>query len=524
MHVAELNEKGRLDIAFRSSDRQQFFDMLSKVKSLPDRKFEKDKKIWTAPNIKLVRDSLREWGFEVAVNESEVQVELDDADDRLYDFQVEGLRKIIQLKGRCLLSMDMGLGKTATSLNFLRIRPDQRPAVIVVPASVKLNWYREIKLWMEYTEESIVIMQGKQHYPCKGASIIIINYDILEAHVEYLIKLKPKVLIVDEVQFVKNETAKRTKAAKKLSRTVPYMIGLSGTPIMNRPAEFWPILNMLKPTVWGNRMSYLFRYCAPKNNGFGWTYKGATNTRELNEILNQEIMYRVLKHDVLTQLPDKVYSVIPFTIDMRREYRSAEFKLRQFMQGATGRDSAEALARIGAMRDAAARSKMDHVIEWVKDFLETDEKLVLFAIHHKIIDQLMDVFGPKIVKLDGRDNLNQREQSIQKFRTDPKVRLFIGNIQAAGVGVNGLQDASSNVAFVELDWVPAALDQASDRLHRVGQKDSVNVYYLIAENTIEEEMASAIDEKRKVLDAVLDGKETSEDSMILRMLSRYRNE
>lgn len=488
------------------------------IKSLPDRRWLKSKKAWSAPNLKIVRSSLREWGFDVNVLEDDRIIRVSGLDERLYPFQVIGVKRIVGFEGRCLLSMDMGLGKTATSLSYYKINPDIRPVVMVVPASVKINWYREIKNWMKIEDERVVIISGQSHFPCKGASLIIINYDILSYHVDYLVKsVRPKALIVDECQYVKNLETKRSQAVLTLAKSVESMVALSGTPITNRPSEFWPVLHMLKPQIWGARSSFLNRFCGSFQTG----YKGATHTRELNQILNDEVMYRVLKKDVLHELPDKVHTIVPFKIDLR-EYRRAEWDFEQFLKTSTSKQMAQALQMIGHMRDVAAVSKLEQSVEWISDFLESGEKLVVFAIHYKIIDRLMDKFGSRAVKLDGRNSMTEKDHSVQKFQSDSRVQLFVGNVEAAGIGIDGLQNASSNVAFLELPWVPASIDQASDRLHRFGQKGSVNVYYHIAEETIEERIASALDGKRQVLRSVLDGTDAEEGSLIMGMLNEYR--
>lgn len=272
-------------------------------------------------------------------------------------------------------------------------------------------------------------------------------------------------------------------------------------------------------------MNFLFRYCGAYHDGWGLRYDRATNTEELNRILTDEVMHRVLKKDVLTQLPDKVHTVVPFQmIDGRlhREYRLAAGGLKQKLSG--GFKYVDALAKLSEMRDLAVSGKFDQVLQWIRDFLDSDEKLVVYAVHHKVIDGLMSEFKSMAVKLDGRDSMQARAVSIERFQTDDSVRLFVANIEAGGIGIDGLQNAASNVAFVELPWVPASLDQAADRLHRMGQKDSVQVYLLIAENTIEEHMAAVMDDKRKMVDAVLDGRETPESSMITELLKRIREE
>ena len=146
---------------------------------------------------------------------------------------------------------------------------------------------------------------------------------------------------------------------------------------------------------------------------------------------------------------------------------------------------------------------------------------MVFAVHKFVIDALMQEFGKAAVKIDGSVSGANRQLAVDKFQNDPKTRLFVGNIKAAGVGIT--LTAASNVVFLELPWTPGELAQAEDRCHRIGQKDTVNVYYLLAQNTIEEKIASLLDSKRKVLDAVLDGEETESASLISELINNYKN-
>ena len=167
----------------------------------------------------------------------------------------------------------------------------------------------------------------------------------------------------------------------------------------------------------------------------------------------------------------------------------------------------------------AVEAKLPHAIEWIDDFLDTGEKLVVFCTHKFVVDALMKEFSKEAVKLDGRTSGPDRQLAVDKFQNEPETRLFVGNIQAAGVGIT--LTAASSVAFLELPWTSGSLRQAEDRVHRIGQKNAVNVYYLLAEYTIEEKIATLLDDKRKVLDSVLDGKETEDSSLIMDLIENY---
>mgnify|MGYP001353069596 FL=1 len=181
--------------------------------------------------------------------------------------------------------------------------------------------------------------------------------------------------------------------------------------------------------------------------------------------------------------------------------------------------SAEAIAKVEVLKQVAVKGKLNQVKEWIRDFLATDGKLVVFAIHRFVIDELMKEFKDIAVKVDGSVTGANRDKAVQAFQNDDNIRLFIGNINAAGVGLT--LTAASSVAFIELPWSPALLDQAEDRCHRIGQKDTVNIYYLLGVDTIEERIVKMLDSKRKILDTVLDGKTTSPESLLSELIKSY---
>ena len=196
------------------------------------------------------------------------------------------------------------------------------------------------------------------------------------------------------------------------------------------------------------------------------------------------------------------------------------------MKGVYGEEAAEkasaavTLTAIEKLKQLAVQAKLDHALNWIADFLDSDEKLVVFAVHKFVIDAIMERFKNVAVKLDGSVSGTDRQLVVDKFQDDAKTRLFVGNIKAAGIGIT--LTAASNVAFLEFPWTPGDLSQGEDRCHRIGQKFTVNVYYLLAQNTIEETIALLLDEKRKVLDKVLDGIDTDEGSLLTELIANYK--
>ena len=331
--------------------------------------------------------------------------------------------------------------------------------------------------------------------------------------------------LVHNCHYVKSNSAKRTKAVKKLGKNIPHVIALSGTPIVNRPIEIFNAVKLIDNTVLPDFWDYTKRYCGAKHNGFGWDFSGATNTEELHHKLTNTLMMRRKKVDVLPELPEKVRSFIPMELDNPNEYRKAENDFISFVKAQKGAEAAErasnahALAKIEGLKQLAVRGKLNQAVKWIQNFLDVDGKLVVFTTHTFTIDALMDEFSAVAVRVDGSVTGQARQNAVDKFQTDPLTRLFVGNVKAAGVGIT--LTAASNVAFLELPWSPADVTQAEDRCHRIGQKDSVTIHYLLANNTIEEKIAKLIDSKRKVLDAVLDGKKTEGTSLLSELMNEY---
>jgi SWI/SNF-related matrix-associated actin-dependent regulator 1 of chromatin subfamily A len=441
----------------------------------------------------------------------------------LYPFQKKGVSFIENKGGNVIIGDDMGLGKTAQALSWLNLHPEKRPAIIVVPASLKLNWAKECKMWVKNPDFTVLYGQ-KTHKVKEG--IIIINYDILPYWVDYLKKLKPVVLICDEAQYVKNKQTKRSKSAGALSKVVEHKIMLTGTLIMSRPIDALNAIQIVNSRVFPSQWDFKMRYCDGKHNGFGWDFKGASNTKELHDKLTNTIMLRRMKSEVLKDLPLKRTVTIPLPIDNEKEYARAEEDFISWLAEKKGTEAAkraakgEVFSKIENLKQLAVQGKLNFVEEWVRNFLDSGEKLVLFCTHKFVVERLINTFKNEAVKVDGSVTGKDRERAVERFQKDDKTRLFIGNLHAAGVGIT--LTAASNTVTIELGWTPGDHDQAEDRIHRIGQEaSSVTNYYLIANGTIEEYLISLIDQKRIVKDAVLDGKDTSSDSLLSELLKKY---
>ena len=356
-----------------------------------------------------------------------------------------------------------------------------------------------------------------------GSDLTIINYDILDSWMPILKGIKFKTLIIDECHYIKNSKAQRTKAVRKLAKKIPHVIALSGTPITNRPIEFFNTLNIIKPEKFPAFWGYAMEYCAPKHNGWGWDFTGASNTKKLHEELVSSIMVRRRKDQVLQDLPEKVRTVIPMELDNRKEYYKAQNDFLSWLREEEGVEAAikasraQVLVQIERLKQLAAQGKIKGAVGWIKDFLDSDQKLVVFCVHKNIVDLLMKEFKGMVVKIDGSVPTDKRLQIVEQFQTDDKIRLFVGNIRAAGVGIT--LTAASNTCFLELGWTPGEHDQAEDRVHRIGQEaSSVNAWYLRADGTVENDIAHLIDKKREVIANVLDGHDVDEKKILTELL------
>jgi SWI/SNF-related matrix-associated actin-dependent regulator 1 of chromatin subfamily A len=441
---------------------------------------------------------------------------------KLYKYQKRDVKRILRFKGRTLLALEMGLGKTVIALTFLRIRPALRPALVVCPASAKWVWKAEIR---KHTKLTCRILNGKtpKHYR-RLPDVTIINYDILSAWKNHLKDMGFQVLIIDECHYGKNWKARRTKALASLGKCSEHILALSGTPLTNRPKELFTTLKLLVPWKFNSFVPYAFRYCNRRMTPWGWDDTGASHLDELHDILLQTCMIRHTKSEVLKELPPKRRTVVPLPIQKPAEYAEAEddfikWLAKRDVKKAKRAENAEQLVKLGYLKRLAAELKMKAVIEWVDNFFEeTDEKLVLFAFHKKVIERLKAEYPKTSVVIDGSTSQKDREKNVLSLGKDKKTRLFIGQIVAAGTAIT--LTSASTVAFVELDWVPGNHIQAEDRCHRIGQKNHVQVYYLIAKNTIEQDLCKVIQKKSKIITSVLDGASKNNDMNVFDQLMK----
>lgn len=511
---------------------------VEKIKSLPERRWcpELPDKPWKVPN-RLAREVVAMFP-EAKVDQSvldliDAQNKLSEMSEQangtfrvsglggeLYPFQQMGVKFLDCAGGRAILADEMGLGKTVQALAYLQHRPELRPAVIVCPASLKQNWFRELRKWLKIND-TVKIIDGREAYDLslEGVAIIIINWDILDGSnqksswKQKIIDWKPAIVIADEAHYMKNRKAIRSKAMQEIANAVPRVILMTGTPVTNRPSELFPLLNAVDSRSWPNFFRYAKRYCNAHQTYFGWDFSGASNLDELHEIIKPYVMRR-LKSQVLKDLPAKRRATVELKFDdyLLNDYEDALEAARDVIERKG--TQAEHLVMIEKAKQICVKAKLPAVRDWVFDsFIETGEKVVLFATHHETIDILMKSFGDVAVKLDGRDNDKSRQEAIDRFQNDPSCLVFVGNIKAAGVGIT--LTAASNVAFVEFAWTPGDMTQAEDRIHRIGQEESVTAWYLVASGTIDVDIVNLLESKRQVIDVIHDGSVSDVDFSIV---------
>jgi SNF2 family DNA or RNA helicase len=356
-----------------------------------------------------------------------------------------------------------------------------------------------------------------------------------------------KAIVLDEMHYVKNYKAKRTEAIKHLAKRRGIRLGLTGTPVLNRPQELISPLGILgRLDDMGGFWHFARHFCNAYKTSYGWDMSGAAHLEELNQRLRATCFVRRRKSEVLTELPAKQRAIVPVDITNRKEYEAAEadvisycagraMKQEAFLKSLRGQppevqarmkrehyedaaeraEQAEQLVRIEALKQVAAKGKAEAVQEWVESFLESGEKLVLFA-HHRDFQRSLCALFPGCARLAGDDDSATRQANVDRFQTDPDCRLIVCSLVAGGVGIT--LTAASNVAFVEFGWNPAAHDQAEDRTHRIGQRDQVTAWYLAADRTIDTDILDLVEKKRAVVDAATDGQAGGRDTGILNEL------
>ena len=436
-------------------------------------------------------------------------------------FQRAGVQYLLKQR-RAFLADEQGLGKTVEALATIEA-DGAYPAIVVCPASLKLNWMREIGRWLP--DRSAQMLDGNRG-ALAAADLTVVNYDIVAGRLEALTPLAPRAVVLDESHYCKSPGAKRTQAAQRLCAAVPdegLILALTGTPVMNRPPELISQLRIL------GRLGDF-----GSGAQFGQRFRGPGAHQRLHWHLRARCFARRLKAEVLPQLPAKTRAVVPVALDNEPDYRLAEqdviawlrtqpLDLRQLDAKVAAALRAERLVRLNALKLLAARGKLRAALYWIHDFLSSGEPLVVFARHREIQHAVLERF-PDALHVLGEDSQRARDQAVRAFQGTESTanRLIVCSIEVAGQGITLTR--SSNVAFLELDWTPAKHDQAEDRCHRIGQHDAVNATYVLAAGTIDETIATLLERKRAVIGAVTDGREEDEQGVVDALVAELRGE
>jgi len=418
---------------------------------------------------------------------------------------------------RFILADDMGLGKT-TSTIIASLESQSKKILIICPASLKINWQREIEI---YSNKKTLIVEGGKW----GSTFdyYIINYDIIK---NYHTIGEPEIgeqkntqisdtnfdlAIVDEAHYISNTTAQRTKLINDILSKIPKVWLLTGTPMTSRPINYFNLLRIVNSNVTLDWSSYVRRYCGgyqfTVNGRKIWNTGGATNLDELR-LKTKNTILRRLKTDIL-DLPDKIISPVFLTLSST-EYDSG---LEEFIQIAQENKNKESLSvtinRLMKIRKIISEQKVDYTCEIIDRCLEQGKKIIVFTNFTMALDMLHEKYKKNSVVLDGRMSKEKRQKSVDRFQTEDKIKIFISNIVAGGVGIT-LTEAEV-VIMNDLSFVPAHHSQAEDRAFRYGQKKNVVVYYPIFENTIEKIVYNILQKKKNIIDQVMGDGDFSEN-------------
>jgi SNF2 family DNA or RNA helicase len=535
------------------------------VRSISGRKFHSDDKCWSIPSAQartlygLLEDSypplakaiIDNTDVEKDVAESISRVELSSASElasqklteideklkgkfpaglELYPFQKVAVAFAEMSKGRCLIGDEMGIGKTISAIGYAAINPQARPAIVVCPSNVKFNWKKEINKWLP--DETVQVINAGKDEPVLG-DFIIINYDLMTKMQEKLIKLVPRLVILDECHYIKNsgsknKPVKRTVATLALCRFTPKILALSGTAIASRPKEFFNTLNLMRPEQFSSFWDFAQRYCDPWHDGFGWNFDGASYTQELNE-RTRDLCIRRLKSEVLPELPPKTRTFLPIHLSKkdRSPYDIAQEEWDRTIEEAyiNGEKlpAGTMLNMINDLRHICGQVKVNYAVDWISQYMtQTGKPIVVFTHHRDVLKRIAGKFK-NVQTISGDVSSKKRQQIVEDFQ-EGKIDLLVCNTIAAKEGITLTR--ADTVLFIEREWVPTDEEQAEDRVYRIGQEsDNVHAVYLSVAGTIDEHFDRVVEAKRQVVKAVLDGGNVEQrKGLVAELVNKLRQE
>ena len=439
--------------------------------------------------------------------------------------QKEAIEKLVGSK-RYILADDMGLGKT-TSTIIAALETGAKKILIICPASLKLNWEREIK---NYSDRSIYVSEGKKF--SKEHDFVIINYDIIknfydlkEKELTPIYEYNPDLIIIDEAHYLQNTQAQRTKLINSFVKRSKFLWLLTGTPMTSRPINYYNLLNLIESPVAQNWMAYVIRYCEGYQFRVGnrkiWNVNGASNLEELRDRTSQQVLRR-LKEDVL-DLPDKIITPVYLRLKSNQYEQLMGDYYDWYVKNPEESSSLTIqFSKLMKVRQVIAEEKIDSTIELAENIIEQGKKVIIFTNFTNALEKISNHFGKKSVTLDGSSSKAQRQHAVDEFQENDKIKVFVGNIKAAGVGIT--LTSSEAVIMNDLSFVPSDHSQAEDRAYRYGQKSNVSVYYPIFENTIEGAIYDILSKKKNIFETVMGDNLSKADTAveILEMINNKR--
>ena len=414
----------------------------------------------------------------------------------LYDFQKKGINFGIEHHCRFLLADEMGVGKTIQAISLAYIYRDSWPVLIVCPGSMKYLWKGEIKNWLALKEHRINIINTSKQKISSEAYFYIISYDLVKNILKKLKQMTFDFVILDEAHSIKNRDSLRAKNILPIAIRAKRLILMTGTPLLAKPYEGYPLLYALRPDLFCYFKKFAYRYCDPQPTPFGINWSGTSNTKELHWILST-LMVRRLKRDVLNQLPPKRRQKIFIKTNSKV---IEEIKLtRNIIKGRKGVLDSYTLT---------SKAKVEGVCEYISDILEAKEKFIVFAYHYEMlnsIESLMKEKNIEYIRIDGNTKQDRRYEFVRNFQQNENCKAAILSIIAASTGIT--LTSAHLVIFAELTWTPSIMIQAEDRAHRIGQKsDFVDIKYLYGPETLDDFILDRLQKKLTIVSTTLDDK------------------
>jgi SWI/SNF-related matrix-associated actin-dependent regulator 1 of chromatin subfamily A len=439
------------------------------------------------------------------------------------DHQKEAIERLVSTK-KFILAMDMGTGKSSCAV-IGALECKAKKILVICPASLKLNWQREIEF---YSDKSIFICDGKSF--SLDHEIVITNYEILKNFYDLkdpknslLTKANFDLVIIDESHLISNSQAGRTKIITSFAKNIERVWLLTGTPITNRPINYYNLLNLVDSPVAQNWMAYAIRYCEGYQFNAGkrkvWNVSGASNLDELRNRTSRNIL-RVLKEDVL-DLPEKIINPVYLTMKSK-EYEAVVGEYFDWYN--TKKEESKSLtiqfSKLMKVRQIIAQEKIKHTIELAQNVIDQDKKVIIFTNFTDSLRQIHEHFGKESVYLDGSCSKYQRQKAVDDFQENDKIKVFVGNLKAAGAGIT--LTAAEVCIMNDLSFVPSDHQQAEDRAYRYGQKNSVLIYYPLFENTIEGIIYDMLINKKNIIDTVM-GDNINTGDVVEEIMRRINN-